>query len=130
MTLEETIHTAYEAWSGRDIDALLTVVHPDAEARPILGANIGTSVYHGHDGLRAWFRDLHQEWEAFETRVARIEERGDRALLTLDIHARGRASGVVIEGEMYHLVEIRDGLILRLEAFRDRDAAVTALEAA
>ena len=85
---------------------------------------------YGHDGLREWFGDLHQEWEAFETRVARIDERGDRALLTLDIHARGRASGVVIDGEMYHLIELRDGLIVRLEAFRDRALAVRALEAA
>ena len=119
-----------DAWSRRDVEALIAVVDPDAEARPILGANIGVSVYHGHDGLRAWFKDLHQEWENFETHVVRIEKRGDRALLTLDIHARGRASGIVIEGEMYHLVEIRDGRILRLEAFRDRDAAVKALDAA
>jgi ketosteroid isomerase-like protein len=129
MTHERTIYPAYEAWSRRDIDALLEVVHPEAEARPILGANIGASVYVGRDGLRQWFRDLHQEWETFQTRVTRIEERGDRALLTIDVHARGRASGVVIDGELYHLVEIRDGLILRLEAFRDRDAAVQAFEA-
>jgi ketosteroid isomerase-like protein len=45
MTLEDTVYTAYEAWSRRDIDALLEVVHPEAEARPILGANIGISVY-------------------------------------------------------------------------------------
>jgi ketosteroid isomerase-like protein len=129
MTLEDTIHVAYEAWSRRDIDALLEVVHPDAEARPILGANIGASVYRGRDGLRQWFMDLHQEWETFQTRVTRIDERGDRALLTIDVHARGRASGVVIEGDLYHLVEIRDGLILRLEAFRDRPEAMRALEA-
>jgi ketosteroid isomerase-like protein len=129
MTLEDTIHVAYEAWSRRDIDALLEVVHPDAEARPILGANIGASVYRGRDGLRQWFKDLHQEWETFQTRVTRIDERGDRALLTIDVHARGRASGVVIEGDLYHLVEIRDGLILRLEAFRDRPEAMRALEA-
>lgn len=130
MTLEETIHSAYEAWSSRDVDALLEVVHPEAEARPILGANIGTGVYIGYDGLRSWFKDLHQEWEAFQTRVTRIDERGERALCTIEIHARGRASGVVIEGELYHLLEIRDGLIHRLEAFRDRDAALEALEAA
>jgi ketosteroid isomerase-like protein len=129
MTLEDTIYVAYEAWSRRDIDALLEVVHPDAEARPILGANIGASVYRGRDGLRQWFKDLHQEWETFQTRVTRIDERGDRALLTVDVHARGRASGVVIEGDLYHLVEIRDGLILRLEAFRDRPEAMRALEA-
>jgi ketosteroid isomerase-like protein len=129
VTLEETIHVAYEAWSRRDVEALLEVAHPDAEARPILGANIGASVYRGHDGLREWFKDLHQEWETFQTRVTRIEERGDRALCTIDVYARGRASGVVIEGELYHLVDMRDGLILRLEAFRDRAEAMRALEA-
>jgi ketosteroid isomerase-like protein len=126
---EETIYSAYEAWSRRDVEALLEAVHPDAEARPILGANIGASVYRGHDGLRQWFKDLHQEWETFETRVTAIDERGERALCTIDVHARGRASGVVIEGELYRLIELRDGLILRLEAFRDRDAAMKAFEA-
>jgi ketosteroid isomerase-like protein len=130
MTLEQTIHTAYEAWSRRDIDALLGVVHPEAEARPILGANLGVSVYHGRDGLRDWFKDLHQEWETFETRVTHIEDRGERALCTIRIHARGRASGVVIDGDLYHLLELRDGLISRLEAFRDRDGALRALDAA
>jgi ketosteroid isomerase-like protein len=129
MSLEETIHTAYEAWSRRDVDALVEVVHPDAEARPILGANIGVSVYRGREGLREWFTDLHQEWETFQTRVTRIDERGNRAVLTIDIHARGRASGVVIEGDLYHLVELREGMIMRLEAFRDKDAAMQALEA-
>ena len=129
MSHEETIYAAYEAWSRRDLDALLEVVHPEAEARPILGANIGASVYRGHEGLREWFRDLHQEWETFQTRVTRIDVRGDRAVLTIDVHARGRASGVVIDGDLYHLVELRDGMILRLEAFRDKDAAMQALEA-
>jgi ketosteroid isomerase-like protein len=129
VSIEKTIYPAYEAWSRRDIEALLEVVHPDAEARPILGANIGVSVYHGRDGLREWFTDLHQEWETFQTRVTRIDERGDRAVLTIDVYARGRASGAVIEGDLYHLVELRDGMILRLEAFRDKDAAMQALEA-
>jgi ketosteroid isomerase-like protein len=75
------------------------------------------------------FTDLHQEWETFETNVARIDERGDRALCTFRVHARGRARGVVIDGELYHLLELREGLIERLEAFRDRDAARDALEA-
>jgi len=129
MTDEQTVYRAYEAWSRRDIEGLLEVVHPDAVARPILGANIGVSVYRGREGLREWFRDLHQEWEAFETRVTRIDEQGESAVLTIDVHARGRASGVVIEGELFHLVELRDGMIMRLEAFQEREAAMAALEA-
>jgi ketosteroid isomerase-like protein len=129
MSHEALIRTAYDAWTRRDVEALLEISHEDAEARPILGANIGASVYRGKDGLREWFRDLHQEWEHFETRVTRIEERGDRALCTFHIYARGRASGVEIEGDMYHLIQVRDGLIQRLEAFRDREDALRALAA-
>jgi ketosteroid isomerase-like protein len=130
VTSEEVIHHAYDAWSRRDIEALLEVVHPDGEARPILGANLGVSVYHGREGLREWFRDLHQEWDAFETTVTHIEHRGARALCTLQIHARGRASGIVLDNEMFHLLEIRDGMIHRLQAFDDRAAAMDALDAA
>ena len=73
-------------------------------------------------------QDLHQEWETFQTRVVPTE-RGDRAVLTIDIHARGRASGWPSTAICAHLVEFRDGMILRLEAFRDKDAAMQALEA-
>ena len=129
MTREETIDRAYEAWTRRDLDALLSLTHAESEARPILGANIGTGVYRGHDGLRDWMRDLHGEWETFETRVTGVEERDERSLCTIQVRARGRASGAAIEGEMYHLLEFREGLIRRLEAFLDRDAAVQAFRA-
>ena len=127
---EQTIHAAYDAWSRRDIEDLLELVDADAEARPILGANVGTDVYHGHDGLRRWFEDLHQEWETFESSVEGIDERGDRALCTIRVRARGRASGAVIDGELYHLVEFRNGLVLRLDAFREREDALRAFDAA
>ena len=130
MTYEDTIRAAYDAWTRRDVDRLLELVHPDVEARPLLGANLGANVYRGHDGTRRWLVDLHQEWETFETRVTSIVERGDRALCSFHISGRGRASGVVIDGELFHLIEMRDGRLLRLEAFRDRDAGMAALEAA
>jgi ketosteroid isomerase-like protein len=129
VTREETIDRAYEAWTRRDLDVLLSLTHSESEARPILGANIGTGVYRGHDGLREWMHDLHGEWETFESRVTAIEERGDRMLCTIDVRAQGRASGAAIEGEMYHLLEFREGLIWRLEAFLDHSAAVQALGA-
>ena len=126
---EETIERAYEAWTRRDLDVLLSLTHSESEARPILGANIGTGVYRGHEGLRDWMHDLHGEWEAFETRVTDREDRGDRTLCTIQVRARGRASGAAIEGAMYHVLEFRAGLIWRLDAFLDRDSAVQALTA-
>jgi ketosteroid isomerase-like protein len=129
MTNEETIAAAYDAWNRRDVERIVELVHTDCVARPILGANLGANVYRGRDGARRWFQDLHQEWETFETKVTGIEERGECALCTFHVHARGRASGVVIDGDLYHLIEFRDGLIIRLDAFRERDDAVEAFEA-
>lgn len=130
MSHEEMIRAAYDAWTRRDIDAVLELVHPTAEVRPILGANFETDVYRGHDGIRRWMEDLHGEWESFQVTVTETVQRGDRVLCPFQIHARGRASGVVIDGEMFHLIEIRDGLIGRLDAFRDSAAALDALGAA
>jgi ketosteroid isomerase-like protein len=130
MSNEATIRASYDAWTRRDLDGLIDLVHPESEARPILGANLEVDVYRGHEGVRRWLTDLHQEWETFEATVKWIEERGDRAVCAFHIHARGRASGAVIDGELYHLLDFRDGRIIRLEAFRDRDSAMDALEAA
>jgi ketosteroid isomerase-like protein len=129
MTYEDTIRAAYEAWSRRDLDAILELVHPAAEVRPVLGANFETDVYRGHDGIRRWMEELHGEWETFEVRVTALVQRGDRVLCPFQIHARGRASGILIEGEMFHVIEMRDGLIGRLDGFRDHGAARDAFEA-
>jgi ketosteroid isomerase-like protein len=129
MTPEESIRAAYAAWSQRDLDGVLALVHPEAEVRPILGANFETDVYRGHDGIRRWMEDLTGEWESFEVTVTEFVVRGERVCCPFQIRARGRVSGVVIEGEMFHLIEMRDGLIGRLEAFRARADAMDALEA-
>ena len=71
-------------------------------------------------------QDLHQEWETFQTRC-HDHERGDRAVLTIDIRPRARER--VPSTATCTTSEFRDGMILRLEAFRDKDAAMQALEA-
>ena len=129
MSHAKTIHAAYDAWTRRDLAALEAVVHPECVARPILGGNIDDNEYRGHEGARRWLDDINQSWETLETRVVDIDEHGDRALCTFHLHARGRASGIVVDSELFHLIEFREGLIFRLEAFRERAPAVAALAA-
>ncbi len=129
MSHQETLRAAYDAWNRSDIERLLELIHPSGEVHPILGANLETNVYRGHDGARRWMEDLQAEWETFQVTVMEIVQHGDRVLCPFQIHARGRARGAVIDGEFFHLIEMRDGLVFRLEAFRDRGAAMDALEA-
>ena len=126
---EATVRQVYEAANRRDMDAILAGTHEDCEVHPVLGANLAANVYRGHEGVRQWTRDLWGEWESFEVSVGEVTERGDWLLYEVGILGRGRASGADIDAELFHLARMRDGLIVRIEGFRERDAAVRALEA-
>ena len=93
MSTEDTIRAAYDAWSRRDLDSILRLVHAGAEVRPILGANLETDTYLGHDGVRHWMEDLHGEWASFQVTLTEFVERGDRALCpSMSMLAGGRAA--------------------------------------
>jgi hypothetical protein len=54
---------------------------------------------------------------------------GDRILALVRWRGRGKGSGIEVEAGGAHLWRFRDGLVIRLEVYRDRDEARTALEA-
>jgi ketosteroid isomerase-like protein len=126
---ETTVRQVYEAANRRDMDAILAGTHEAVEVRPVLGVNLGANVYRGHEGIRQWTEDLWGDWESFDVTVGELTERGDWLLYEVGIVGRGRASGADIDAELFHLAAMRDGLIVRIEAFTERAAAVRALEA-
>jgi ketosteroid isomerase-like protein len=126
---EITVRAADDAANRRDMDAILAGTHAEVEVHPVLGANLGANVYRGHAGIREWTKDLWGEWDSFETSVGRVVERGDRLLYPVALSGRGRASAAPFEAEIFHVTTMRDGLIVRIEGFSDRDSARRALEA-
>jgi ketosteroid isomerase-like protein len=56
--------------------------------------------------------------------VERIEEAGDRVLAVVREVARGRSSGLEVDGRWGYLVTVEDGLIVRIEAYRDAGQAL------
>jgi ketosteroid isomerase-like protein len=73
--------------------------------------------------------DAKGEWDSFEATVSELIDLGERLLTVVRVHARGRASGALIEGTILHVATMRDGLILRLDAFTKRDSAMRVLAA-
>jgi ketosteroid isomerase-like protein len=126
---EVIVRRVYAAANARDMDAILADTHEDCEVHPVLGANLAADIYRGHEGVRQWTRDLWGEWESFETSVGAVVERGDRLLYSVGLRGRGRASGAPFEAEIFHLTTVRDGRIVRIEGFSDRESAQRALEA-
>jgi ketosteroid isomerase-like protein len=81
------------------------------------------AVRHGADSVieffREWaepFADLDIEWELHEAGP-------DAALAIIDMHGRGRVSGVPTEMHFFQLWTFRDGRAVRMEMFNDLDEA-------
>ena len=102
-------------------------VDPEVEWIPITALLEGTR-YQGHDGVRQWMEDMKGDWEVFETHAEEFRDLGDDRVLALGTwRAQGRGSGVELDfPRAAWLTRFRDGKIIRLQTFTDRELALEA----
>jgi ketosteroid isomerase-like protein len=123
----DIVRRAWEAWEHGDWDPLYAFYDPAVvwDASTLRGPISG--VYHGHEGVRRYFKD----WlESFETHQANAEEfidAGDNIVIVgIRLRGSGRASGVEVEMPRWNLYRIRDGLAIRVELFETKAEALEA----
>ena len=110
-----------ELWNQGDLDAAIAeTVHPGVEWIPI---SVEGTHFHGHEGVRQWAEQHFRFWETFELHIDEPVSAGPDRLLVLGYWvARGRGSGLGFERQpCAWLLDFRDGTIVRLETFTDRD---------
>jgi ketosteroid isomerase-like protein len=69
-------------------------------------------------------RVLFEAWESYHLEVERIHDLGDRVVAVVREVARGRASGVEVDGRWGYVITVEEGLIVRIEAYRDAAQAL------
>jgi ketosteroid isomerase-like protein len=123
----ELLRSAHDAFNSGDRERFVDLWHPDCEYRPALeGAIEGQGgVYRGHEGIRQWWEQFHDEWEDFSTDIE-VHDLGDRTLTLGVLRARGRMSGVALEAPIAQLTTFRAGKVMTGEDYFDRDAALKA----
>ena len=121
------VRRAWAAWERGDWEPLYALYHPDIvwDASALRGPITG--VYHGHDGVRRYFREWLESFEAHEARAERFIDAGDDVIVSLRLRGRGKMSGVDVELARSNVYRIRDGLAIRVELF---ETEAEALEAA
>ena len=124
----EIVRRAWEAWEKGDWEPLYAFYHPDVvwDASALRGPIRG--VYHGHDGVRQYFKEWLQSFDAHEARAEKIVDAGDDVIVSLRLRGTGKTSGVEVEMARTNVYRIRDGLAIRVELFETDAEALEAVE--
>jgi ketosteroid isomerase-like protein len=123
----ELVRRAYDAWNRRDFDAVIALIDPEIEwttiGRPRF---IGTEVtYHGHEGVREFWRLLIEPWTEFHIEVEGTRAAGDLVVAFVRFHGKAR-EGPELEAPFVHLLNIRQSKAVRFRAFDNRAEALEA----
>jgi ketosteroid isomerase-like protein len=121
----ELLHRFYEAFNARDIEALIACCDPSIEFHSTFAA-VGGGVYHGHDGMRRYFRDLGEAW-GDEIRVVTeaYVDLGEHTLMFQVARGRGRHSGAEVTMPIAGVARWRDDLLVYAKAYLHREDALS-----
>jgi ketosteroid isomerase-like protein len=120
----EVLSGLFEAYNSRDIEGFIACCDPGIELETAFTA-VGGEVYHGHDGLRTWHRDVEDVWgSAVHAELEAYFDLGERTLVFYVLHGRGKGSGVEVAMRVALVATWRDGLVVHAKAYAHREDAL------
>jgi ketosteroid isomerase-like protein len=116
-----------ELFHAREVEAFIAYCDPGVDWHTEFEAIDGGG-YHGHDGVREFFRDFDDIWGAeMRLETEAYFDLGEHTLVFHIARARGSNSGVETVMSVGHVVRWRDGLIVHFKGYTPREEAVSAL---
>jgi uncharacterized protein len=125
----ELVRRIFEAGARRDSATALGLYDPALvwDVSRLEGADFEGGVFHGHDGLRRWFREWFAAWENVRNDLEELIDAGDSVISVTTQRSRGQASGVEVELKQYAVWTIEGGKVTRVTWFQTRDEALEAV---
>jgi ketosteroid isomerase-like protein len=104
------------------------LLDPDAEGHGTVGGLSEGTVLRGVTQFRQSFEQ--EDAEAWDERRLDAEEfidAGDRVVVLVREFRRGKGSGIELEVDTAIVFEVRDGRVIRIQGYMDRDEALEAV---
>jgi len=124
---EAVARQTFDAIGRWDIDALLELYDPEIEFLPLTGTRVESGGYIGHEGVRAYFEEVGEVWEAMRPHADDIRAVGDHVLLLGGCAVRGRGSGAESDSPMAWVLTVRAGKVVRHRGYPSRTEALEAV---
>jgi uncharacterized protein len=112
---------AYSALGRGDESAALAMLAEDCEWQE--SAELpGVDAVRGKEAIAEFLRHFLESWERFDQTIEEVIVNGDRIGLLIHLTAVGRASGIELDTRYAHMWTMRDGLGVRVDAYREPEA--------
>ena len=123
----EIVRAANDAFLAGDIEKALDALHPDIEWHATVGGIDEGRVYRGRDEVLQAFAAYFEVRERMEMRADDyIDAGGDDVVVFFHEVAKGRESGVVVETDTGTVNTVRNGKIVRVRSYMDRQEVLEA----
>jgi ketosteroid isomerase-like protein len=125
----KAVRAAWQAWECGDMQALFAFYDPSIVwDQTHYGTVEPAGVFHGHDGIRRFFRAWFSPFESYHAHPEEFIDAGDAVVVRVRQGGRGKQSGVEVNMAPYWQVyRLRDGLAVRIEVFSDQTEALIAV---
>ena len=117
----ERIRAGFAAHSRGDIDAMVELYDPDAVFETLL---LGT--HHGKEAIRRLYEENQTNQSGYAIEPVEMIDAGDKVVTVVQTRGTGPASQIALEDGFAFVHTMRNGLIVREQAFRNREEAVEA----
>jgi ketosteroid isomerase-like protein len=114
-----------EAFARRDLDAFLELFDPDVDFAPRSAELEGRS-YSGHEGIRRWWETMFRLFAEYRAEIQEVQDLGDVTFGRLRLRGHGMESGAPMEQTQWHVVEWREGTVVRWRTLRSEAEALAA----
>ncbi len=121
----EIVRRAHEALNAGEVDALIALCDPGFRL-DMSDRVFNPAVYHGHDGIRAFYAEVMDVWERFTWEVTEVEEREELILAFLESTGKARGSGLELDRRSAMVWRVQGGTAMSLTFYRDRNDALAA----
>ena len=125
----DLIERFYEAFSRRDVDAVLDLCHEDIEIYkdPDVVEMVSALTPRGIERVAQYLRGWLDSWDMYQPRVSDLREAGrDEVIALIEVRARGRGSQFDIEEEIADVLTFRGDRLARLRLHVTREEALRA----
>jgi uncharacterized protein len=124
----ERLRGAYQAFNEGGVEAILerlgsTFQVRDRESSP------DRETRHGREGIKQLFDSYMEAFDALHLEPEEFIDAGDQIVVTLHQWIRGKGSGAEVFGRIAHVWTMREGAVLGLRIFGDKERALEALRA-